>query len=446
MRIQKQALAGATVAIVLLMSGAALAAHHGKRGKKGHHKRFAGMTAVQVASARQASILSEIQFSGVVTPVHTMKLTSPASGTVTNVLVGVGQSVVKGQTLATLSSPLLTAKLSAAQAALTSTEAKLAAAKQPASSATVAQDNLQYQKALLALSQAQSQEQAAQSSHTSTTQISQDQMAVHIAQLSVLATQDVLHASQEAPNTTTLHALQSAVAQAQANLNGIQSEVNQLTITAPFSGLVTTVSGFTGEPVTAGSSVVSLNTSTLQIQSTVPESERNRLRAGQTAWIHWAGASVRGQVSQIAPVTTASLSFPFAVTFASPPVNLWAGETVTANVVMAHTTGVIIPSQAIVNINGRNQVFVVKHHVVLLVNVTPGITNGLDTAVTGISASTPVVTLGQSYLASGDKVRVTSHKTVPGTLTGAAVTGFVSQYTPSTKASKGKKSGKGGGG
>lgn len=446
MRIQKNVLAGATVAMVLIMSSAALAAHHGGHGKKkGQRKRLAGLTAVQVASARHASILSEMQFSGVGTPLHTLTLTSPAAGTVANVMVKVGQSVAQGQVLSVVSSPLLSAKIGGAEAVLAGAQSKLAAAQQPPSVATIANANLQVQKALLSLNQAQAQEQSAQSSHASSVQSSQDQMAVQVAEANVAASEDALSAAKQPPDASAVQTLQSAVAQARASLEGVQTEVHQLTLTAPFSGTVTAVPGFTGESVTVGSSMVALNTANLQIQSTIPEVQRASMHLGQTAWTHWGNHSaVRGQVASIAPVATA-LSFPFTIALSSTPTHLWPGESVTTDIVTAHTTGVIIPSQAIVNINGHTQVFVVKHRMVQLVNVKPGITNGSDTAVTGITQSTTVVTLGKTYLAPGDKVRVTAHMAVPSTLVGADVTGFVSQFTPS-QAGTGKKSGKAGGG
>lgn len=449
MRKKVRTIAQISVLAVLGLSTAAFAARHHKRRHPGNL--HTAVTAVQIATAREASILSELNLEGTVTPATTQDLTATNTGTVTSIAVTVGQTVNAGQVVATLSSPILDSQLNAAQAAVATAEAKLQAAQAGPSASSVQLANVALQKANIGLTQAQQQYQQIQVAYSqgkaTASQVQQAQSAVSLAQLAVTQAQDQLNALSAPPSSGSLAPLYAAITAAQDNLNLVRQEMAQLTITAPFSGTVTAISATPGEHVAAGTPLASLDSGQLQVQSPVIQTVVDLVHVGEAATIHITGhPSLAAKVVFVSPTASPqSLAFTTTIAPNNTPAWLQAGDLASVNVITQSSHGVIIPASALVNINGQDQVFAMKGPHVTLTTVTPSISNGSDTEVTGIAAGTAVVTLGQTYLASGDKVKVTEKATVPGQLIGSSVGGLISNYTPPTPAKSPALVGKKGG-
>ena len=83
---------------------------------------------------------------------------------------------------------------------------------------------------------------------------------------------------------------------------------------------------------------------------------------------------------------------------------------------------------------------------VSLVDVTPSVSDGSTTEVSGVSPGAAVVVAGQTYLAAGDAVRVTATVTVPTSVTGSSVGGILTAPSASpTKTDTGAGAGAGAG-
>ena len=75
----------------------------------------------------------------------------------------------------------------------------------------------------------------------------------------------------------------------------------------------------------------------------------------------------------------------------------------------AADNAVVVPSEAILTSAGKQHVYVVENDAAKYVEVTTGLTgSGVTQILTGLSGGEQLVTVGQSYLADGDPVRVVS--------------------------------------
>lgn len=303
-------------------------------------------------------------------------------------------------------------------------------------------------------------------------QLNSDQEAVSVAQAGLNLAQAQLAQAQAPPSAASLAPLSDAVAQATAAEGVIQTELAADTLSAPFAGTVTSVLAQPGEQVATGTAVLTLQGTGLEVKATVSQSDASLVHAGESATLSVPGArsALPAKVATLAPAADpTSLSFQVTLDPVSDPTWLHAGEAATASVVTAtDTKAVLVPASAIVSINGYPQVFVLSRPTassasgagsgagshphaktapkVSLVDVHPSVSDGSTTEVSGLAAGTKVVVLGQTYLAKGDPVRVTSSAKVPATVTGSSVGGLLAAPAPSAAAGSGAGGGGGGAG
>jgi len=426
-----------SVVVVLSGMGAAYAVGHGRHAKA-RHRGSGGVTAVEVARARSGTAISSISLSGTVAATASLPLSTGTAGRVSAVNVTPGQAVHAGQTLASLADPVLAAQLTEAQAAVAAAQAKLAAAEAGPSPQAVGLAQAQVTKAQAAMQAAQAQGGGSktQGSHARTgPAVAGAQAALGLAQA-----QAALAAAP--PSSASLAPLQAAVTQAQDAEAVVQAEVAQDSLTAPFAGVVASVSAVVGQQVTAGTTLLTLDSAGLTVQAPVSQMDLAFVRQGEAATISVPGQqrALPGRVTAVSPAgNPSSFTFQVTVTPASVPSWLHPGEAASVAVVSSRVAGaVLVPASAVVSINGHPQVFTVgSGGNVALVDVTAGVSDGTTTAVNGLAAGTEVVSVGQTYLAPGDRVRVTGTTTVPAAITGSITGGLLT--APVTPASTGSK-------
>lgn len=322
-------------------------------------------------------------------------------------------------------------------------------------------------------------------------QLAATRQALAVAQAG-LALAQAQAAQAEAPaSAIALQPLVAAVTQARAAASVIQAEIAQGSVTAPFAGTVVSLDVTVGQQVTVGTPLLSLDGTVMGVQAPVAQSDVSLLRDGETATVTVVGApgSLPATVSAISPLASSStLTFDVTLSPASVPAWMHPGEAASVSVITSSTqTAVLIPADAIVSINGVPQVFVVipralraaspeassngtaaataknagvkkvgakkrntpkaapdggagESGTVSLVDVTPSVSDGSTTEVSGISAGELVVVAGQTYLAKGDQVRIASTVAVPTSVTGSSVGGLVAAPSTATP-----KNGTGGG-
>jgi HlyD family secretion protein len=140
-----------------------------------------------------------------------------------------------------------------------------------------AQATLESRRAAVAAAQRQVNAAQGNLTQAQTTSLNPD---INTAQLNRLTTQ-LKQAQAE------LKAAQAEVANAEADRNRIQAQLNELTITSPIDGVVTTRSVEPGVVVTAGKTLLSvLDLDTVYMRGFIPQGEIGHVRVGQTARVY----------------------------------------------------------------------------------------------------------------------------------------------------------------
>jgi HlyD family secretion protein len=143
----------------------------------------------------------------------------------------------------------------------------------------------------------------------------------------------------------TLDQSTDTIDQAQKNLNLIQTQLNQATISAPFNGIVAKVNQNPGDIVSAPDSTKSpiiymIDPNTLQLTIGVNELDVPKIKVGQKAAINidaFPSTKIEGQITVISPVPTVSGGITdYTVTIAlTVPANLDVRVGMNANAVIA---------------------------------------------------------------------------------------------------------------
>lgn len=201
--------------------------------------------------------------------------------------------------------------------------------------------------------------------------------------------------------------LQAAVDQAQASVATAQKNLDAATITAPFAGQISQVSGEVGTQVNANTGVfILLNPNLVRIDANVDQAYISKLKVGQTATVTFdalTGSTYKAAVAAIGLTPTTSQGVvTYIVTFSVDTAALAEGTPVPTPGMTASITvttnradkAIVVPARAV-----RNQTVTVKTATGTEERtVTTGITNGTFTQIT-------------SGLMVGEEVLVTSTST-----------------------------------
>lgn len=317
----------------------------------------------------------------------------------------------------------------------TTSQLSLAAAQNGVTQAEAAESAAQvaYHDALLSQKAVQAQQAAT---------VQNARSAVTEAQANLNGAQAILSAARAPRSAASMAPYQQEVNAAQAAMNVLMAQHQHAILPAPFSGVVTAVPVVAGQSVTSATSVVELDSSQEVFQAPIPETMVAAIAVGDPARVVVKGSDqpIDARVASIGPAASPqSLTFTATLAFSGPlPTWVRANDWATATIVV-HTTpsAVLIPASAIVTINGYPQVFVMdkKRQSVRLQTVQPAVTDGSLTAVSGLAPGSRVIVAGQTYLASGDRVRVTQTVPVGDLLQSTSIQGFLAApAAPSRKA------------
>jgi HlyD family secretion protein len=213
--------------------------------------------------------------------------------------------------------------------------------------------------------------------------------AVATAKANLITAQDDL-AYIEAGSNTEL--LQIKVDNAQTTLDNDNAQLEAATIVAPYDGVVAAVYYDVGAKVSATNDIIYLvNTSKVEISSSVDEIDVAKVKAGQTAIVTFdaiEGARLNGTVGAISPVAASSsnvVTYSFSISIQDTRgYDLKEGMTAAADIVVLNKSDVLlVPSSAITQ-SGRNSVVQVVNSdgTTEQRTIQTGETNGTQTEVT----------------------------------------------------------------
>jgi membrane fusion protein, macrolide-specific efflux system len=308
----------------------------------------------RVIPVTQGEVISTVSASGNVQSASTATADFTTSGTVTEILVEVGGTVAKGQTLAKVDPTLVQAQLDTANANLAAAEANLDRVEDTGGDAAA----------------------VASASASVTTA----DAAVVSAKAAVAGT--VL----TAPIAGTVTAVNGSVGSSSGSSAGNGTTGNSTATTGTASS-----SGF----------IALADLSTLQVGANFAEADATKLKAGQTATITWSaltGTRATGTVKTVAPTATTQNnvnSYAVVVGIDAPSAAMRLGQSTTVQVVVAETQGVVrVPAAAVrgtgnqrtvdVLVNGRTETRAIEVGVEgnQFVEVTSGVSVGEQVVVT----------------------------------------------------------------
>jgi RND family efflux transporter MFP subunit len=157
---------------------------------------------------------------------------------------------------------------------------------------------------------------------------------------------------------------QQAVAQARADVTEGRAQLQDYSVSAPFSGVVGNITAKLGDTVSATTPLLTLTQNQqLEVQIQVPLERSGSLRQGQLVkLLNDQGKAIRtGQISFIAPnVDPATQSVQAKAIFANAGDTLRTSQFVRARVVWSRRSGLLVPTTAISRLGGKDFIFVAE--------------------------------------------------------------------------------------
>jgi multidrug efflux pump subunit AcrA (membrane-fusion protein) len=395
--------------------------------------------AIRTVTADRGSVTSVVSGTGSLAPAGRMNVNFKTAGTLTEVDVKVGDRVTNGQLLARLDATTQQAAVAQAQASVASAQANLQSVQAPLTAAQLAQMQHQLSAAqqnyndtvasvnaqnqadanTVAADQAkvnancplgptcsQDQAQLANDKSKQNSDAISGRSRVNSASQQITSARDNLAVqSQVKPNQ--LASAQAQLASAQAQLQAAQTALNQTVLTAPMSGVVTSINGVPGESVSGGGSgttaqapgslapqpssgssgsgstsgfMVIDNTSTLVAVMPFPEMDAAKLALNQPAALTFdaiSGLTISGHVLSISPTATVVSNVvdyyvSFVLNLTDP--RLREGMTVNAAVTVAEADNAVrVPNAAVHTQGGATTVTVLANGQQVATEIVTGI-------------------------------------------------------------------------
>lgn len=313
---------------------------------------------VKLAAATTQTVVEYTEVIGALEAEASVEVRPEITGRVSQIYVAKGDRVEAGTPLVQLSPDEqaadvanVLASINAAQANRANARSQLAALQADAV-AQAAEVKLQQENyarvATLVARGALSQQELDQASRNQDTAIAQRE-----------AVQRRIEAAQAA-----LAEAEAGVRQAEANRDRAKAQLQDTTITAPFSGIVGDIPVKLGTVVTNQDLLTTLTRNqSLNLRLSIPLERAPELQLGQRIELTdpQGKALQTGQISFISPqVASGSQSILAEATFNNPTGTLRDGQFVRARVIWAERPGILIPTSAITRIAGEPFVFVAQ--------------------------------------------------------------------------------------
>ncbi len=167
---------------------------------------------------------------------------------------------------------------------------------------------------------------------------------------------------------------------AQAKVDAIEATLSYTSLTAPISGVVTSVNSKVGDQVSAGSSSFRIDDfSHLLVDLDVPEVDINKVKAGQPTTLTFDAIqdkTYNGKVTEVSRVgvtTSGVVNYTVTVELTDADKDVLTGMTASVNVVVQQLEDVlIVPNRAVKRINGSQYVYILKNNAPQRVEITLG--------------------------------------------------------------------------
>ena len=394
--------------------------------------------------------------SGNIVPTQTVKASFKIPGVLYNVAVSEGESVVVGQTLATLDKVDYNIQLKGAQAVKSTAQAQTNAAIAQRQAATAQREAATAQKeaAAIDIETAQLQldteiptkiEQAkAQYDLTKTSydrvktlyeqgiasksqfdeisaKLTVDQNtyqqaldAKSIAESKIKSAQSQLHAAEAQISMTNaqVSASNAQIAASEAQLDAAKNNLDDTVLTSPINGVVLQKISEKGETISAGYPIVAIgDINNVYAEIGVTDEAVNQITKGQQAeiYIYGLNETVTGVVDEINSLAdTTTRTFPVKIRIDNADGKLKPGMVCRAEIPMDNIKSIFVPIDSVIHFAEGSAVFVLnENNTVSKKTVATGeITGDKIQIYSGLQSGDVIVTKGQFTLHDGDTVQI----------------------------------------
>ena len=427
----------------LLVAGFVLSACGGGGGSKSAAQQGPPPLVVDVAAVTQQDISTHLSLDGQISPLQESTLSTPESGTVSDVLVNEGDRVTKGQLLAKLDASQLVAQLAGNQAAVAEAKARLAGSAYQApissqgytSSAAAAQQNLAAAQNRVSTAQAalknaellnKSNQALVAQGYVASTAAEQAratyvaaQQELNNAKAALPAAQAALRSAQSGTGQTqvdqaTIASNKAALAQAQANVQLLQTQIAQSSIYAPFEGVVTQRLLDPGAFAGPNQSIVRVSqVDQVYVNANVPDEDLSFVHVNTPATFtsqSLPGKTFSGRIFAVnATPTTGTLSYRARIKQENPGDTLRGGMLVTVYVQKEkHPSALVVPRTALFESDAGSNVYTVIDGKAKMLPVTVGLQTDTLAEVRGadVHPGIKVITTRPDALQNGSVVAI----------------------------------------
>jgi RND family efflux transporter MFP subunit len=209
-----------------------------------------------------------------------------------------------------------------------------------------------------------------------------------------------------------LKTAQASLKQSQVNLDIAQNTINELRILAPISGKITALNTEVGEMVSMQNVVTGIvNLNNILVNLNISENVVSNVSVGQkvNVLITSINKTVTGTVKSIAPkVDSRTKAYPVEITIPNEDGKILAGMVAKLKLSTGKTTNaIVVPTNAVIDDNGINKLFVVENGVAKVRTVTVGAKSADQIQITkGLKEKEQVIVTGNKLVGDGQKVEV----------------------------------------
>ena len=372
---------------------------------------------VRAVGATTASIEMDVEYAGKIKPAEEVTVSSKVSGKVSTVSADVGSEVQAGQVLFTLDSKDVDAQYQQSQAALDSARANLTRT----SDSSISQQVIQAESAV---KQAQIQYDDIKNLYDKTkklfqagsaTQQQMDDLDTRVkgAQVQLETAQADLSLIKEKAGPQSVDVASAQVTQAQAGVNLASTQLDNDVISSPIAGTVSIRNIEVGELTSSAVAAFTIiNTKTLTVEVSIPDSMVEKVRKGQNAPVKISALGEKvfdGIVDSISPSADAKTdAYIVKIKVDNADGSIKPGMFARVVFPTEKKENILtVPNQAIVVESGIQYIYAVVQNAIVKKPIETGLSNDKVTEVTkGLNAGDDVVTEGQSFLNEGEKVNV----------------------------------------
>ena len=330
---------------------------------------------VRTAQVTRGDFVRDISVQGNIVAANSPKLYAPALGTIT-LTVNPGESVQKGELVATISSPELTNRLQQEEAKLESLGIELERQKIAAKQANIkSRQQVQLEKVVLEAAEREMRRAKQSIKIDAISQLDYEKAEDDLKRSRLKYNFAVEQAELEKENLAFENKTREfEVDQYKLLVENTQRLVKELNLLAPVSGVV-------GSWSVEQKSAVSLNQplltvvdlSTFQVEIDIPESYADELGIGMPAKVTYNGKEYDGAIATISPEVTNNVVKGRLAFTGEPPPGIKQNQRVSSRVVLDEKKDILfLPRGSFVQHHGGRKAFVVDNGIASLTNVNLG--------------------------------------------------------------------------